>query len=245
MPGTPMSKSQGISSIAEQRYVHVYIPNKKLISYNLKLLFDLGVETDAYTKAQAALLLTFQFSSVEPHAGSTWLAIGIQNAIVAQAHNFQAPGASIEHKKKRKVLWWSLFWRDRVLTLGLRKPLQITSSSFNVNIAPITADDLVDELDHSSVYDSRTKRHLAAILHFQCRLAIILTETLSICYGPNAFDLTYSLDNFDQTLTRIRAAQVDLDNWRKEAEEIVKPFLSRPDAHRSTTLISSVVYIYA
>ncbi|RGP78388.1 cutinase transcription factor 1 beta [Fusarium longipes] len=209
------------------------------------LLFDLGVETDAYTKAQAALLLTFQFSSVEPHAGSTWLAIGIQNAIVAQAHNFQAPGASTEVKKKRKVLWWSLFWRDRVLTLGLRKPLQITSSSFNVNITPITADDLVDELDCSSVYDSRTKRHLAEILHSQCRLATIMTETLSICYGPNAFDLTYSLDNFQKTLTRIRTAQSDLEKWRTEADETVKPFLSRADAHRSTTLISSVVYIYA
>jgi hypothetical protein len=143
------------------------------------------------------------------------------------------------------MLWWSLFWRDRVVTLGLRKPLQITSSSFNVNIEPVTAHDLVDELNCSSVYDRGTKKYLADILTFQCRLAIILTEILSICYGPNAFDLTYSLDNFDRTLTRVRTAQMDLDNWRNEAEQTVKPFLSRPDVHRSTTLISSVIYIYA
>lgn len=240
------SASSFVSSAVLKNAGYTNVKVARSIFYRrAKLLFDLGVETDAFTKAQAALLLTFQFSSVEPHAGSTWLAIGIQNAIVAQAHNFQAPGASSEHKKKRKMLWWSLFWRDRVVTLGLRKPLQITSSSFNTDIEPITAHDLADELDSSSVYDCRTKRHLADVLTFQCRLAIILTETLSICYGPNAFDLTYSLDNFDRTLARIRTAQTDLDKWRKEAEQVVKPFLSRPDVHRSTTLISSVIYIYA
>ncbi|WKT52011.1 hypothetical protein QSH57_002525 [Fusarium oxysporum f. sp. vasinfectum] len=155
-----------------------------------KLLFDLGVESDAFTKSQAALLLTFQFSALEPHAGSTWLAIAIQNAIVAQAHTFQAPGSSISRKKSNKRLWWSLFWRDRVLTLGLRKPLQITPSSFNVSLDPITPDDLANEAETSAVYDSRTKRQLADIINYQCRLAVLLTDTLSICYGPNAFDIT-------------------------------------------------------
>ncbi|SCO91709.1 uncharacterized protein FRV6_15837 [Fusarium oxysporum] len=210
-----------------------------------KLLFDLGVESDAFTKSQAALLLTFQFSALEPHAGSTWLAIAIQNAIVAQAHTFQAPGSSISRKKSNKRLWWSLFWRDRVLTLGLRKPLQITPSSFNVSLDPITPDDLADEAETSAVYDSRTKRQLADIINYQCRLAVLLTDTLSICYGPNAFDITYSLDNFEQTLSQIRTAKSNLARWKKEADRALHPFLNGKGAHRSTTLISSVVYIYA
>ncbi|KAJ4138597.1 hypothetical protein NW768_002447 [Fusarium equiseti] len=210
-----------------------------------KLLFDLGVETDSYTKAQAALLLTFQFSAVEPHAGSTWLAIGIQNAIVAQAHNFQAPGASLRRKNGNKRLWWSLFWRDRVLTLGLRKPLQITPSSFNVNIDPMTIDDLADEIDHSAVYDPRTKRQLASILNLQCRLATILTDPLVVCYGPSAFDLTYSLDNFDETVTRIRAGKEILERWKTDVDETLGASLTDAEAHRSTRLISSVVHIYA
>ncbi|KAG9501813.1 hypothetical protein J7337_007506 [Fusarium musae] len=210
-----------------------------------KLLFDLGVESDAFTKSQAALLLTFQFSALEPHAGSTWLAIAIQNAIVAQAHTFQAPGSSISRKKRNKRLWWSLFWRDRVLTLGLRKPLQITPSSFNVTLDLIIPEDLADEAESSAVYDPRTKRQLADIINFQCRLAVILTETLSICYGPNAFDITYSLDNFEKTLSQIRAAKCNLTRWKKEADKALHPFLKGTGSHRSTTLISSVVYIYA
>ncbi|KAF5987326.1 cutinase transcription factor 1 beta [Fusarium coicis] len=209
------------------------------------LLFDLGVESDAFTKSQAALLLTFQFSALEPHAGSTWLAIAIQNAIVAQAHTFQAPGSSISRKKRNKRLWWSLFWRDRVLTLGLRKPLQITPSSFNVTLDPIIPEDIADEAESSAVYDPKTKRQLADIIYFQCRLAVILTETLSICYGPNAFDITYSLDNFEKTQSQIRAAKSNLTRWKKEADKAMNPFLKGTGAHRSTTLISSVVYIYA
>ncbi|KAM0229973.1 hypothetical protein ACHAP5_011490 [Fusarium lateritium] len=210
-----------------------------------KLLFDFGVESDPFTKAQAALLLTFQFSAVEPHAGSTWLAIGIQNAIVAQAHVPQAPGCSLARKKANRRLWWSLFWRDRVLTLGLRKPLQITPSSFNVTLDPITPDDLADEADYSAVYNLLTKHHLAEILNYQCKLAVILTETLSICYGPGAFDPTYSLDNFDKTLSRIRSAKKNLSRWKQEANESLNTLLMGSEAHRSTTLISSVVYIYA
>ncbi|RKL16062.1 hypothetical protein BFJ68_g5313 [Fusarium oxysporum] len=198
-----------------------------------------------FAASAAALLLTFQFSALEPHAGSTWLAIAIQNAIVAQAHTFQAPGSSISRKKSNKRLWWSLFWRDRVLTLGLRKPLQITPSSFNVSLDPITPDDLADEAETSAVYDSRTKRQLADIINYQCRLAVLLTDTLSICYGPNAFDITYSLDNFEQTLSQIRTAKSNLARWKKEADRALHPFLNGKGAHRSTTLISSVVYIYA
>jgi hypothetical protein len=164
---------------------------------------------------------------------------------VAQAHAFQAPGLSSTRKKGKKRLWWSLFWRDRVLTLGLRKPLQITPSSFNVRLDPITPDDLADEADYSVVYNLITKRHLAQVLNYQCRLAVILTETLSICYGPGAFDPTYSLDNFDRTLSRIRSAKTDLSRWKEEADEILNTVLMGPEAHRSTTLITSVIYIYA
>ena len=218
---------------------------RDVLMFSQQLLFDLGVETDAFTKSQAALLLTFQFSAVEPHAGSTWLAIGIQNAIVAQAHNFQAPGASLRRKNGNKRLWWSLFWRDRVLTLGLRKPLQITPSSFNVNIDPMTIDDLADEINHSVVYDCRTKRQLADILNLQCRLATILTDPLVVCYGPSAFDLTYSLDNFDETVIRITAGKEILERWKTDVNETLGPSLNGAEAHRSTRLISSVVHIYA
>lgn len=131
------------------------------------------------------------------------------------------------------------------MTLGLRKPLQITPSSFNVSLDPITLEDLADEAETSAVYDSRTKRQLADIINYQCRLAVLLTDTLSICYGPNAFDITYSLDNFEQTLSQIRTAKSNLARWKKEADRALHPFLNGKGAHRSTTLISSVVYIYA
>ncbi|KAF4998657.1 hypothetical protein FGRMN_2983 [Fusarium graminum] len=210
-----------------------------------KLLFDFGVEDDAFTKAQAALLLTFQFSAVEPHAGSTWLAVGIQNAIVAQAHTFQDTSTSSARKRSRKRLWWSLFWRDRILTLGLRKPLQITPSNFEATLEPITADDLADEMDHSAVYNLITKRQLADILRVQCQLAVLLTDVLSICYGPSAFNLASSIDNFEKTMSKIRRSRKKMEIWKDEADKILNPFLQGVDAHRSTTLISSVIYIYA
>ncbi|KAF4988282.1 hypothetical protein FDECE_15113 [Fusarium decemcellulare] len=210
-----------------------------------KLLFDLGVETDAFTKAQAALLLTFQFSAAQPHAGSLWLSTGIQNAIVAQTHTFQAPGTSSAQKRRNKRLWWSLYWRDRVLTLGLRKPLQITPSSFNVQLELIGQEDLKDEAHRSAVYDPKTKKHLAEIINFQCRLGILLTQVLAITYGPSSFDPTYSLDHFDRTLSQIRTARSRLARWKEQAEAAFYVFLGDGHIHRSLTLFSSLIYIYA
>ncbi|KAI8713374.1 Fungal-trans domain-containing protein [Fusarium sp. LHS14.1] len=210
-----------------------------------KLLFDFGVESDPFTKAQAALLLTFQFSAAEPHAGSLWLSTGIQNAIVAQTHAFQAPGSSTALKRRNKRLWWSLYWRDRVLTLGLRKPLQITPSSFNVQLDLLTQDDLIDEAHHSFVYDPKTKRHLTDILTFQCRLGILLTEVLALTYGPSSFDPTYSLDHFEATLSQMRTARARLARWKEDAEAAFYVFLGDGHTHRSLTLFSSLIYIYA
>ncbi|RMJ18210.1 hypothetical protein BHE90_007229 [Fusarium euwallaceae] len=210
-----------------------------------KLLFDFGVESDPFTKAQAALLLTFQFSAAEPHAGSLWLSTGIQNAIVAQTHTFQAPGSTTALKRRNKRLWWSLYWRDRVLTLGLRKPLQITPSSFNVQLDLLTQDDMIDESHHSFVYDPKTKRHLTDILTFQCRLAILLTEVLALTYGPGSFDPTYSLDHFEATLSQMRTARARLARWKEDAEAAFYVFLGDGHTHRSLTLFSSLIYIYA
>ncbi|KAM5356478.1 hypothetical protein ACJ41O_003124 [Fusarium nematophilum] len=210
-----------------------------------KLLFDLGGEGDAFTKAQAALLLTFQFSAAEPHTGSLWLSAAVQNAIVAQAHTFQAPGSDPALKRRRKRLWWSICWRDRVLTLGLRKPLQITPSSFNVKLDPLAQEDFADETHQSVVYDPKTKRHLTEILNFQCRLGVILTEALTIAYGPSAFDPTYSLDNFSSTLSQIRTARSRLTRWKEEAEASFYVFLSDSNTNRSLTLFSSLLYLYA
>jgi hypothetical protein len=109
----------------------------------------------------------------------------------------------------------------------------------------MTLDDLADEIDHSEVYDSRTKRQLASILNLQCRLATILTDPLVVCYGPSAFDLTYSLDNFDETVIRITAGKERLACWKNEVDETFGPSLEEAEAHRSTRLISSVVHIYA
>ncbi|KAF4983414.1 hypothetical protein FZEAL_1143 [Fusarium zealandicum] len=210
-----------------------------------KLLFDFGVESDAFIKSQAALLLTFEFSAAEPHTGSLWLSIAIQNAVVAQAHIFQAPGSNRVHKKRNKRLWWSLYWRDRVLTLGLRRPMQITPSSFNVQLDTFTFEDLKDEAHHSVVYDPKTKRHLTEILIFQCRLGVLLTEILAITYGPSAFDPTYSLDHFEETLSQIRTAKSRLARWKEDTEAAFYVFLGDGSTHQSLSLFSSQVYIYA
>ena len=81
--------------------------------------------------------------------------------------------------------------RDRILPLGVRRPIQITRDSFDFSQEPISEADLESEFKYSQVYDGETKRSLARILKAQIDLAIVLTDIIALVYPIN------SLKSFD------------------------------------------------
>src|SRR5688500_16478830 len=100
--------------------------------------------------AQTSLLLSLQSTINEQSLNSTWLTKSIQYAKQADAHKYyrfdQPRKESLLEKKK---LWWSCILRDRMIAIGVRRNVQITSADFDLDQARLVEEDLADEQDQS------------------------------------------------------------------------------------------------
>ncbi|KAL5359060.1 hypothetical protein BJX96DRAFT_174017 [Aspergillus floccosus] len=214
-----------------------------------KLLYDLKCEKDALASAQGAILLTFQSSSVDLHAGSLWLSIAIENAMVYGAHRFDSDNEcdrNDPHRNTRRRVWWSILIRDRILPLGLRRHLQITPRTFDLSLDPITETDLEDEIYHSEVYDPDTKRLLARVLQVQCELCMVLTNIIMLVYAPKAFGQSSLAEESDLSsiIRQIEEGRTSLEEWSNYAKAALAPAINTEKAHESVALYFGLAFLY-
>ncbi|KAE8405502.1 fungal-specific transcription factor domain-containing protein [Aspergillus pseudonomiae] len=151
-----------------------------------KLIYDFELENDQLRLGQAAVLLTYRCSSTDRLSNTTWLALGIQHARAVKAHVYHRyPTNERAARVTLKRLWWCLILRDRLLSLGVRRALQILPCHFDVSShSPLTYEDLEDEVKASEVYDAATKKRLIEVVTSQFQLAATMTLLLMTVYPP-------------------------------------------------------------
>ncbi|EEH34680.2 hypothetical protein PAAG_05729 [Paracoccidioides lutzii Pb01] len=194
---------------------------RNILYRRAKLLFDLDAENDALAKAQGSIILTYQSSHTDVHAGSRWLTNAIQNAILHGAHLYNSKSnQSDPQKMTKKRLWWSIILRDRILLLGLRRHPQITPQNFDLPLDCLSEEDFEDEVYNSEVYSPETKRLLANVMRVQYQLAIALTDVYDDCI-PAAWVLPTKSADREGFVTAIRDKgdiRDSLTQWANEAE---------------------------
>jgi hypothetical protein len=179
------------------------------------------------------------------HAGSTWLSIAIENALLIGAHQYRwADDSSAQKLKKR--LWWSIILRDRIMPLALRRTPQINHGNFEIPQDGLGANDLVDDIECPGVYDKRSKMMLADVLQSQCQLALTLTKVLTICYTPSLFTEPVYLSGarFRRELSDIDASKADLRAWHDNFQHLAALILKEEGLHPFVILYSELTFIY-
>ncbi|KAM5353382.1 hypothetical protein ACJ41O_000032 [Fusarium nematophilum] len=136
--------------------------------HNTKLLHDLGIEKSPVVIAQTAVLMTLWCpAEVQPRPeNSAWLQTAIDHAQFVDAHRAWEPSAGLPHEGAQseygphmlRRLWSCCLVRDRFLSVGLRRIVQITKLQPTI----ITAD-FDDEIGGSEVHNAETKQLLARI----------------------------------------------------------------------------------
>ena len=181
-----------------------------------------------------------------PQAGTYWLTVAIHNAMLVDAHLYHNLRHDDPARAQKKRLWWSVLLRDRILPLGLRRHLQISPDQFDLNIDCMDESDLNDEIHNSQVYSVGTKRSLALILNFQCRLALILTSVIITVYAPNSFTQPKKTteQEFMESLSDINNIKLSLREWYDEATAALSPITCSDGVHDSVALYSDMMYIY-
>jgi hypothetical protein len=135
--------------------------------------------------------------------------------------------------------------RDRILPLGVRRPIQITRNNFDFSQSKLSAKDLEPEFGSSHVYDIETKSDLARIFLSQLDLAIELTDPISYVYPANGF-LSYDKLDYNATLlilSKIERCRKSLDTWNSKFRKSI-PSGAGSSKHKSVSLYSGLTSIY-
>ncbi|KAL4789157.1 fungal-specific transcription factor domain-containing protein [Aspergillus venezuelensis] len=190
-----------------------------------KALYDLGIHHDTFCCAQTSLLLTYYVTSRDPNINSYWLAVALHHARVIQANRYY----EIKHERANllKRIWWACIYRDRHLSLGLRRPLQITARDFDFTQPALTMSDFADEIHRSLVYGADTKRALIMLLGLQCELAVALTNALALLFpgtptaSTNHACLAIGVKDLVRWYARAQAQFSLLDELSGDSESVI------------------------
>lgn len=116
-------------------------------------------------------------------------------------------------KPLKKRLWWSILLRDRSLCIGLRRRPQVHVDYWEW----MAEEDFEDEILHSQVYDESTKRQLFQVFQEQCRLAVFLSDLVSLVFVPHTTPSCFlSVAEFEGLISTIERINRSLTDWETQ-----------------------------
>jgi hypothetical protein len=210
------------------------------------LLFDFNGKREPISTAQGALLLSYSPETHNHKVNSFWLSIAIRHAKDANAHAYDSDSALTERERnRRKRLYWCCILRDRILPLGVRRPVFITDAHFDFSSSPLNAKDLENEIGHSKVYDPETKQSLAELIGTLCELAVVLTSVIMIISPVHEIPIaSLSEAELSRSWMLIQRARSDLSHWYNNANVKFPTPAGLGDTHESVILYTNLMYLY-
>lgn len=137
--------------------------------------------------------------------------------------------------------------RDRIIALGVRRPLQITPDHFDMNQNVVAELEFSGDVEQSQVYDVETKGLLENIFIVQCRFAIAVTSTIMAIYPPNGVVIP-DLPTPARILelhNQIEESKGELEKWMEIFKDRLTPVTGRNAVlHNSVTLFTDLTSIY-
>lgn len=200
------------------------------------------VETRPSARAQGAIFLTHHTSAEAPQAGSLWLTRAIENAMLIDTK----PAVIVKKVPTivKKRLWWSILLRDRSLCIGLRRQPQIASHNLHGCREWLKEEEFEQEMRGSPVYDYEAKKSLFGALQDQCRLAILLTDLVSLIFTPRVTTTaSYSKDSFRVLMCTIEDIKKSLISWEAQAQSPL-PQDGKADHHDPAIATKNLTFMY-
>ncbi|KAI9713863.1 MAG: hypothetical protein M1820_000593 [Bogoriella megaspora] len=146
-----------------------------------RLLYDFDYEIDRISLVQGLLLLTYYYETPDD-SKDTWHYMGLAISLAHTIGLHRNPERSSMDAKRKKLwrrIWWSLYMRDRLIALGMRRPTRIKSEDFDVPALTI------DDFELAALPDQVTCISSACVLardvEKQRQLAIICIEKTKLC----------------------------------------------------------------
>ncbi|KAK1249369.1 hypothetical protein MKX07_002885 [Trichoderma sp. CBMAI-0711] len=207
-------------------------------------LMQFDIHRNNVVNAQVAVMLTYHSPTTSDTTNTYWMVNAIHYARCARADQYHTLSDDNPRKPHLKRLWWGCILRDRILSLSLRRPLNIGCDEFDFSLPGLSLADFADEIEVSTVYDRPTKQILAHMMAAFCELIIPLNKALTILH-PAAGPKTVTLETDIQKETDACAETLRLlDVWYQKTRERFEISTPSIGVHKSLTMFTKMTFIY-
>ncbi|RAL07465.1 putative C6 transcription factor (Ctf1B) [Aspergillus homomorphus CBS 101889] len=158
-----------------------------------RLLYDFDYEVDRISLVQSLLLMTYWYETPDDQK-DTWHWMGVSLSLAHTIGLHRDPGNSrmdVRRQRMWKRIWWSTYTRDRLIALGMRRPMRVKDDDCDVPM--LTLDDfefqsfspeIVSMVGNSEILQNPNhQRELALMFIEKAKLCLCVSHVLSAQYS--------------------------------------------------------------
>ncbi|PLN82909.1 putative C6 transcription factor [Aspergillus taichungensis] len=166
---------------------------RKAFFQRARLLYDFDYEVDRISLVQSLLLMTYWYETPDDQK-DTWHWMGVSLSLAHTIGLHRDPANSrMDARRQRmwKRIWWSTYTRDRLIALGMRRPMRVKDDDCDVPM--LTLDDfefqpfspeVVSMVGDSEVLQSTShQKELALMFIEKAKLCLCVSHVLSAQYS--------------------------------------------------------------
>ncbi|OJJ46303.1 hypothetical protein ASPZODRAFT_133335 [Penicilliopsis zonata CBS 506.65] len=166
---------------------------RKVFFQRARLLYDFDYEVDRISLVQSLLLMTYWYETPDDQK-DTWHWMGVSLSLAHTIGLHRDPGNSrmdLRRQRMWKRIWWSTYTRDRLIALGMRRPMRVKDDDCDVPM--LTLDDfefhpfppeIVSMVGDSEILQNvNHQRELALMFIEKAKLCLCVSHVLSAQYS--------------------------------------------------------------
>lgn len=153
-----------------------------------------------------------------------WMGVSLSLAQTIALHR-EPKGPALEHQRKQLIrrIWWSMYMRDRIIALSMRRPIRVRDGDYNILM--LSLDDFVFKKfspevlnmvgDCELLQNTEYQRHLAIMFIEKVKLCLCIGHVSSAQYSTSTSSHHFGGTTADKT-TALMLYDEELDKWQAD-----------------------------
>ncbi|KAJ5166551.1 Cutinase transcription factor [Penicillium canariense] len=166
---------------------------RKIFFHRARLLYDFDYEVDRISLVQSLLLMTYWYETPDDQK-DTWHWMGVSLSLAHTIGLHRDPGNSrmdLRRQRMWKRIWWSTYTRDRLIALGMRRPMRVMDDDCDVPMLALDdfefrtfSPEIVKMIGDSEILQNVShQRELALMFIEKAKLCLCVSHVLSAQYS--------------------------------------------------------------
>ncbi|KAJ5199619.1 hypothetical protein N7472_004823 [Penicillium cf. griseofulvum] len=166
---------------------------RKVFFQRARLLYDFDYEVDRISLVQSLLLMTYWYETPDDQK-DTWHWMGVSLSLAHTIGLHRDPGNSrmdVRRQRMWKRIWWSTYTRDRLIALGMRRPMRVKDDDCDVPMLSLDdfefrpfSPEIVAIVGNSEILQNvNNQRELALMFIEKAKLCLCVSHVLSAQYS--------------------------------------------------------------